>query len=151
MAPSIEQISFELTAHTLAEQERALSALRACAGTVLGSASIAGSFLGARAGGGALDVWGLLAMASCASCLVSAIWVLAPHELAVAFCGDELLADGDARGIRDIAEAYRAAGGWIEARLETNRRKIDRLADWLTVSCLLLASEVIFWTISLVD
>jgi hypothetical protein len=49
MAPSIEQISFELTASALAEQERALSALRACAGTVLGSASIAGSFLGARA------------------------------------------------------------------------------------------------------
>jgi hypothetical protein len=59
MAPSIEQISFELTASALAEQERALSALRACAGTVLGSASIAGSFLGTRAaareGGDLLD------------------------------------------------------------------------------------------------
>ena len=50
MAESIEQLSFELTANALAEQERALSGLRARAGTVLAAASIAGSFLGAKTG-----------------------------------------------------------------------------------------------------
>ena len=42
MAESIEQLSFELTASALAEQERALSGLRTRAGTVL--AAVAGQF-----------------------------------------------------------------------------------------------------------
>jgi hypothetical protein len=49
MAQSIEQLSFELTASALGEQERALSGLRTRAGTVLAAASIAGSFLGSSA------------------------------------------------------------------------------------------------------
>jgi len=49
VAQSIEQLSFELTASALAEQERALTGLRTRAGTVLAAASIAGSFLGAEA------------------------------------------------------------------------------------------------------
>jgi hypothetical protein len=33
--------------------------------------------------------------------------------------------------------------------MRCNRRTIDRLADWLTISCLLLAVEVVFCTVSL--
>jgi hypothetical protein len=43
VAQSIEQLSYELTAKVLTEQEHALSGLRAGAGTVLGASSIAGS------------------------------------------------------------------------------------------------------------
>jgi hypothetical protein len=68
MAESIEQLSFELTAGALAEQERALSALRARAGTVLAVASIAGSFFGAKTNHGSLGVLGVLAMVSFALC-----------------------------------------------------------------------------------
>jgi hypothetical protein len=57
MAESIEQFSYELTANALAEQERAVGALRARAGTVLAAASIAGSFLGTKARHGSLDGW----------------------------------------------------------------------------------------------
>ncbi len=149
MAESIEQLSFELTANALAEQQRTLSGMRAGAGTVLGAASIAGSFLGARVGRGALGVWAILATISFALCVGSAIWVLLPRELVLAFGGDELLADNDRRRTGDIAEAYRAAGGWMKPRLQANRGKLDRLADWLTVSCVLLAIEVIMWTISI--
>jgi hypothetical protein len=149
MANSIEQLSFELTANALSEQERAVSSLRACAGTVLGAASIAGSFLRATAGAGPLDVWAVLATVSFGLCFASAIWVLLLHEFVLAFGGDELLADGDRQGTRDLSGAYRAAGSWIERHLQANRRKIDRLADWLTVSCVLLAVEVILWSLSL--
>jgi hypothetical protein len=45
MADSIEQLSFELSATALAEQERSLAGLRTCAGTVLAAGSVAGSFL----------------------------------------------------------------------------------------------------------
>ena len=64
MADSIEQLSFELTASALAEQERALSGLRTRAGTVLAAASVAGSFLAVNAGHGSLHAWGVLAMIS---------------------------------------------------------------------------------------
>lgn len=149
MAESIEQLSLELTTAALGEQERVLSGLRACAGTVLGAASIAGSFLRATAGSGGLGAWAILATVSFALCFASAIWVLLPHELVVALGGDELLAEADRRKIRDLPEAYRAVGSWTEPRLQANRQKLDRLANWLTVSCVLLAIEVILWTISL--
>jgi|CZKG01.1.fsa_nt_gi hypothetical protein len=149
MAESIEQLSFEMTASALAEQERALSGLRVGAGTILGAASIAGSFLGARAGSHTLSAWTVLATISYAMCFGSAIWVLLPRELVLAFGGAELMEEGDRRGIVDVTEAYRAADNWIEPRLRANRRKLDRLADWLTASCVLLAIEVILWTISL--
>jgi hypothetical protein len=62
--------------------------------------------------------------------------------------GDTLLASWDQREGRDIAEAYRAAGGWIEGRVKKNRQKLDRIGHWLTLSCAMLAVEVILWTIS---
>ena len=150
MAESIEQLSFELTANALAEQERALSGLRARAGTVLAAASIAGSFLGAKTGHGSLGAWGVLAMISFALCVGSAIWVLLPHALVFAFRGEALLAESDHRGVQDVTEAYRSAGIWIEPHLQANRDKIAWLSNWLAVSCALLAVEVILWTISLI-
>jgi hypothetical protein len=150
VAESIEQLSFELTANALAEQERALSGLRARAGTVLAAASIAGSFLGAKTGHGSLGAWGVLAMISFALCVGSAIWVLLPHALVFAFRGEALLAESDHRGVKDVTEAYRSAGIWIEPHLQANRDKIAWLSNWLAVSCVLLAAEVILWTISLI-
>jgi hypothetical protein len=150
VAQSIEQLSFELTASALAEQERALARLRTCAGAMLGAASIAGSFLGSRVNSGALDIWSTVALSAFALSSVSSIWVLAPHELAVAAGGNGLLADGDRLAIRDMAEAYRALASWVEPALGTNRRTIDRLTDWLTASCVFLAIEVLCWTLSLV-
>ncbi len=95
MAQSIEQLSFELTAGALAEQERALAGLRTRAGTVLAAASIAGSLLGAEAGRSALNAWGALGLISFVLCLCSAMWVLMAHELLVGFDRQALLAESD--------------------------------------------------------
>lgn len=149
MANSVEQLSFELTASALSEQERALTSLRSCAGTVLGAASIAGSFLRAIAGAAGLNAWSILATASFALCSATAVWVLLPHELTLTFGGDELLADGDLRGHHELSGAYRAASSWIKPRLKVTRRKLGRLADCLTVSCILLAIEIVLQTISI--
>lgn len=62
-----------------------------------------------------------------------------------------LLADAEGLFAQDMTEAYRAAGAWIEPHLRLNRRKIDRLGDWLTRACVLLAIEVILWILSLTD
>ena len=149
MATSIEQLSYELTAKALTEQERALSSLRACAGTVLGAASIAGSFLGAKASRGSLDACAILAMISFALCFGCAIWVLLPHDLALAVGGEDLLAASDERSMREVAEAYRAASSWLDPHLQTSHRMVARLSTWLTVSCMLLAIEVALWTLSI--
>jgi hypothetical protein len=150
VAESIEQLSFELTAGALAEQERALAGVRARAGTVLAAASIAGSFFGAETSHGSLGVWGVLAMVAFALCVGSAIWVLLPHAFVFAFRGETLLAESDHRGVSDVVEAYRTAGIWVQPHLEANRNKIADLSDYLAASCVLLAVEVILWTLSLI-
>lgn len=152
MAQSIEQLSFELTANALAEQERALAGLRARAGTVLAAASIAGSFLADKTGHGSLGVWGVLAMISFVLCVSTAIWVLLAHELVFTFRGQALLTgSSDHRQTSDVDEAYRTAGIWMRPHLETNRAVLGGLSGWLAVSCALLAAEIILWTISLID
>jgi len=150
VAESIEQLSFELTAGALAEQERALSALRARAGTVLAAASIAGSFFGAKTNHGSLGVLGVLAMVSFALCVASAMWILLPHAFVFAFRGETLLAESDHRGASNVTDAYRTAGIWVEPHLDANGRKITSLSDCLATSCVLLVAEVILWTLSLV-
>jgi hypothetical protein len=150
VAESIEQLSFELTAGALAEQERALAGVRARAGTVLAAASIAGSFFGVETSHGSLGVWGVLAMVAFALCVGSAIWVLLPHAFVFAFRGETLLAESDHRGVSDVVEAYRTAGIWVQPHLEANRNKIADLSDYLAASCVLLAVEVILWTLSLI-
>jgi hypothetical protein len=149
VAASIEEFSYQLTAGALAEQERAVAALRTRAGTVLAAASVSGSFLGTGVVHGSLDVWAVLALIAFVLCLGAAIYVLLPHQLVFAFRGQALLAASDHEGIDDVTEAYRAVGIWIEPLLESNRDTIAGLSDWFAVSCGLLAIEVILWTISL--
>ncbi|HEX3432942.1 MAG TPA: hypothetical protein VHT25_02655 [Solirubrobacteraceae bacterium] len=148
MADSIERLAFELISGALNEQERILSGLRACAGMILGASSVAGSFLASGAGKGALSIWSLLATVAFGSCVASTIVVLLPRGLVFAFGGDTLLADGDPLDARDVCEAYRAAGRWIEPHVQENRRKLNRIGHWLTLSCAMLAAEVILWTLS---
>lgn len=148
MAESVEQLGYEMTAQALTEQERALTGLWACAGTVLAAASVAGSVLGARAMHDSLDVWGTLALLAFVGCLSSAILVLLPHQLVFAFRGEVLVSAGDRREQFDVEDAYRAAGGWIQPHLQLNRRTIGRLSKCLTASCVLLAIEVVLWILS---
>ncbi len=148
MAASIEEFSYQLTASALAEQERALNALRARAGTIIAAASISGSFLGAKVSHGSLDAWAILGLIAFVPCLGCAISVLLPHALVFAFRGEALLGISDQQGVEDVTQAYRAAGIWIEPYLDSNRDKIGQPSAWFTAGCVLLAAEVIFWTIS---
>jgi hypothetical protein len=149
MVEPIEQLTFRLTAAERAEQERTLATLRSCAGTVLAASSIAGSFFAAGSRHRELGVFGVLAMATFALCSGVAVWVLLPHTFVFAFRGDALLAsrDADPGANPDLAEAYRAAAGWIEPHLHANRTRIAMLAEWTTLSCVLLVAEVILWTV----
>ena len=149
VAQSIEELSFRLTSDALAQQERALHGLRQRAGTVVAAASISGSFLAAKVSHGSLGGWGIAALLVFVLCLASAIWVLLPQELVFSFRGETLLAVSDREGVEDVAEAYRAAGMWMEPFLDTNRDKLARLSSWFTLSCVLLALEVVLWTISI--
>jgi hypothetical protein len=145
---TIEQISFRLTADELAEQERTVAALRACAGTVLAAASVAASFLAASAGHRAPGGWALAAMLAFLLCSTSAIRVLMPHPFVFAFRGAALLRALQTGSPADVAEAYRAVEAWIEPQLRANRRRMTLLEESLSASCLLLALEVLLWTIA---
>ena len=131
MAASVEEFSYELTAGALAEQERALNALRTRSGTVLAAASISGSFLGTKVSHGSLDAWAILALVAFVLCLGAAIWVLLPHDLVFAFRGEALLGASDQEGVEDVGEAFRAVGRWIEPYIDANRDKIASLSSWI--------------------
>jgi hypothetical protein len=150
MSESIEQISFRLTSGELAEQERTVAALRACAGTVLAAASVAGSFLAVAARHGSLGFFYIGAMGCFVLCSVSAISVLLPHPFVFAFRGAALLRTGTShRGRRvDSEQAYRAASRWIEPQIYANRKRIMALEELMTASCVLLASEVLLWIVA---
>ena len=145
---TIEQISLRLTAAELAEQERTVTALQSRAGTVLAAASVAGSFLAASAGHRTLGGWALVAMLAFLLCSTSAIRVLMPHPFVFAFRGAALLRELPTGSPADVAEAYRAVEAWIEPQLRANRRMITLLEESLSASCLLLALEVLLWTIA---
>ena len=104
--------------------------------------------MAARASGRSLDLWAVLATVAFALCSASAIWVLAPRDLAMSFRGESLVAASDTRDA-DVTEGYRAARTWIERQLEQNRGALDSLSKWLTRSCVLLAIEVVLWTMSI--
>lgn len=148
VAESIEQLSFELTVDALAEQERAVAGLRARAGTVLAAASIAGSFLGAETRHGSLGAFSLLALVAFVLCMGTSVSVLLPHRLVFVAHGTRLL--GEEELLSDVTQAYRAAGKWIEPQLRTNTHEIARLSDCLAASCVLLAVELVLWTISII-
>jgi hypothetical protein len=57
-------------------------------------------------------------MISFALCVGSAIWILLPHALVLAFRGEALLAESDHLGTQTVTDAYRSAGIWIEPHLD---------------------------------
>ncbi|HTA37111.1 MAG TPA: hypothetical protein VK761_10375 [Solirubrobacteraceae bacterium] len=147
MSKSIEQLSLELTWRSLDEQERYLSSLRSGAGTVLGAASIAASLLATHIGRSS-NAWAVPAMISYGLCFASALWVLLPRDFLVSLGGSELISEDD-DAVADVGSAYRATVRWSKPSLIRNRRTIGRLADWLTLSCLLLTAEIVSCVISL--
>lgn len=149
MRNSIVQLAYELTSRALDEQERALSSLRNCAGAILAAASIAGSFLASATGSGALSAWGVAAMTAFALCSASAIWILVPRSFVFAFRGSVVLREQGSNSASTV-EAYRAAQAWIEPYVESNRATIRRLEECMTASCVLLAAEVLLWTVAVV-
>lgn len=71
------------------------------------------------------------------------------HNLVVAASIEELSYQLNADA---LAEQERALGG-LRARAGTlvaaaNRDRIENLSNWFTISCALLAVEVILWTVS---
>jgi hypothetical protein len=148
MSDSIERLSFEMSTAALAEQERALATFRTGAGTVLGAASVAASFLGSRGAGRGLNPWMGVAVIAYALCAAVAIWVLLPRDLAFSFRGNELIVTSEALDVDDVVDGYRVACGWIEPHLEVNRSSLAGISRLLTWACMFLAIEVVMLTIS---
>ncbi len=149
MSDSIERLSYELSAAALAEQERALATFRTAAGTVLGAASVAASFLSSRGAEHWLDPWADVAVIAYVLCAAVAIWVLLPRDLAFSFRGNELIVISEALDADDVVDGYRVACGWIEPHLEVNRSTLAGISQLLTWACTLLAVEVAMMTIGI--
>lgn len=147
MEDSIERLGFELSVAALAEQERALTGLRARAATVLGTASVSGSLASTGATHGGLDFVTALAMLAFVMALLSSLWILLPHELGFSVRGADVLHPTESLDV--LGGLYREAAAWIDGRVQENRARLRRLALWLTASCLLLSIEIVLFGISM--
>jgi hypothetical protein len=150
VADSIEQLTYEMSLRALEEQERAVSGMRARAGTVLAAASISASFLGTKSSvASGLDAWSVVALIAFAATFATAVRVLWPNPFTFAFEGRALLAESDKiTGGVEVTEGYRAAVIWMAPWVESNRGGIEDLTNRLGWSCGLLLLEVALWTLS---
>ncbi len=134
---------------TLAEQGRAVSSLRARAGTVLAAASISASFLGTMTSQGAgLDAWSMLALIAFALTVVTAIWVFWPNPFTFGFESRSLLGANDEQDGVDVLEGYRAAVIRMSPWIDANRGGIQQLATRFGCSCFSLLLEIGCWPAS---
>jgi hypothetical protein len=78
---SLEQTTYELALRALAQQEHALTEIRARTGTLLTASSLIASFLGAQAiARNGLNLWIVLALVAFGVSVVLSVYVLLPKE-----------------------------------------------------------------------
>ncbi|HTZ86439.1 MAG TPA: hypothetical protein VMB05_07210 [Solirubrobacteraceae bacterium] len=150
MDDSIERLGFELSTRALAEQERALTALRSRAATVLATASVSGSLASAGMSRASLDLFGGLAMLAFVLTLLGSLWILLPHELGFSVRGWPVVDRSALVSAPDLIDVYRQTAAWINDRVRENQTTLRELAVWLTVSCLLLSVEIVLFGLDLV-
>ena len=146
---SLDRLAFQLSSRALDRQERTLDELRARTGILLAAASVAASFLGARAAStGSTWLTALALLAFVASILVMAYVLVPTSSLVFSLRGTALLEAerGDPGGLQ---ETYRRLAYWVEGFLDENQPLIDSrfLAyKWATA---LVVAQVVLWVLEI--
>lgn len=141
MSNSIERLSFELSTRALAEQERTLAGMRATAGTLIATASVAASLRAPTTTH--ISLGNAVALGACAMSVACALWVLLPHALTFAVAVGDLRLDDHRGDLRGVARAHLIASLWTELEVRANRRLLARIALSLSLGCLLLLIEIV--------
>jgi hypothetical protein len=139
----LSRIAYEASVRSLDHQERLLAELRARTGVIIGSSTIAVSFLGQPAVEAGGNAWLVIpAVAAFAASVGSGIWVLLPkRELVFSLAGSQVyeslfeFKDEDDEVQRRLA--YQLDLFWVE-----NDRKLAELVLWLRIAVVALGIEI---------
>ncbi len=164
------QIAYEAALRALSQQEGAVDSLRARAGTLIAAIAITSSFLGGEVlrQDPDLSVWTTAAIAFFFLAMASCILVLLPL-FATKENGDDSKDVGRNTGwifridpgalVNRIQETpgagtdawYAALAVEIGKVMKENDKKIRRVAVGILTACVSLVSELLFWTIALLE
>ena len=134
----------------LALQQATLDNLRARAGTLVATASLVSSFLGATALADKARppsaVWVVLAFLSLLVVIVAAVVILWPYQWRWGVDGDVLLADYvEAENPASLDELRRSLAYYIQEDISENERKFGILWWALRIAVIAIGAEVVFW------
>jgi hypothetical protein len=140
---SLEGTAYELAVRALAQQEQALTELRARTATLLTASSLIASFLGAQAiGRNGLNVWIVLALVAFGLSVVFCIYVLLPKE-GLIFALDAPDTYEALYVVRDDEEEFtRRLVYWVQGFREGNHPTIERLTRTFEVAGIALLFEI---------
>lgn len=152
--PRLEEITYDVGRHALADQETLVSGVRQRTGTLLAANALVASFLGAatiRAQG--LETLGWIALAALVLGLCASAVLLAPWQLKFAVDArelyDELYEQASAEADTDTLGWLAAAGYGYQALREENAGKV-RLMSWLSGAVgILMIAQTISWLAAL--
>jgi hypothetical protein len=147
----LEQEAHRLSGRALEQQERALSELRARAGTLFTVSALVASFLGGQVlERGTLGPWVILALIAFGVSIVSCIYVLLPKDdLILALDGPE--AYEALYGFRhDKEELDRRLAYWLRSFREANHQVLERSNRAFEIAGFSLLFEIGFWALELV-
>ena len=147
----LEQEAHRMAARALEQQERAVTELRARAGTLFTVSVLVGSFLGgqvlARDG---LSIWIALALIAFGVSAILCIYVLLPK--------DDLAFSLDGSGVYEVLydfryneeELHRRLAYWLRIFREANHQVLKRAGKAFEIAGFALLTEVGFWVLELV-
>jgi len=139
----------------LSQQVSAIDALRSRAGTVVATASLASSFLGAatlqdRGLPAPALVMTVLALSALATVVAMTVVILWPYEWRTGFNGHRALADYvEADKPADLNEMQRSLAYYMQEDLDGNGAKLNCLYRAFQVAVVAIGLEVVFWLIAL--
>jgi hypothetical protein len=140
---NLEGTAYELALRALAQQEHALTELRARTGTLLTASSLIASFLGAQAiSRNGLSVWIVLALVAFGWSVVFSIYVLLPKEDLI-FALDAPETYEALYVLRDDEEEFtRRLVYWVQGFREGNHPTIERLTRAFELAGIVLLFEI---------
>lgn len=147
----LEQEAYRLAAEALAQQERALTELRARAGTLVTASSFITSFLGGqilRSGG--LDLGVVLALIAFGISVVLCIYVLLPNSKLVFALEGAVIYEALYEVRDDEEEVERRLVYGLEATRQANSPIVSRITRAFERAGFALLTEIAFFALELV-
>jgi hypothetical protein len=153
--PAAYELAYDEAKRALEEQERAVSDLRSRGGQLIAAAAITTSFFGGHAISSHVHATGWLAIACFVGLSVAVLAILWPrHDWEFASAPEKLIAiyiEPEDEPPVELAMIHRDLALHMGASIRRNRGQLRWLLVAFRLGAVLLAAEVVFWVLALIQ